>query len=245
MPSKDAAPWLDESPRFATTRWTVVELAGREGPERKRALDQFCRTYWFPVYAFVRRGGQSPEDARDLTQEFFARLLEKEWLGHAERRDGARFSTLLLTMVKRFLINEHARARSAKRGGGEIVIDFTAAEDWLKLACPASATPERIFERHWALAVLEAALVRLRKEADAAGKVRQFEVLSPFLSREPGRGDYDLAGAELDLRPRSVAVAVHRLRHRYRGLLREELSAGQFSRGQVDEEMRHLFAALA
>ncbi len=244
MSSMDVAPWFDKSPRFATTRWTVVLLAGQDGPERKRALEQFCRTYWFPIYAFVRRSVQSPEDARDLTQEFFARLLEKEWLGHAERRDDARFSTLLLTMVKRFLINEHARGQTAKRGSGQLVIDFTPAEEWIKLACP-TETPEKVFERHWALAVLDAALVRLRTEAGTVGKARQFEVLSPFLSREPGRGDYDLAGAALGLRARAVAVAVHRLRHRYRDHLREELSAGQLSRAQVDDELRHLFAALA
>ncbi len=238
-------PWLDKSARFATTRWTVIRLAGREGPERERALELFCRTYWFPIYAFIRQRGNSPDDARDLTQEFFARLLQKEWLGGAEHRGDARFSTLLLTMVKRFIINYHEHTNAEKRGGGRLPIDFTPAEDWIALECPSSETPEKLFERHWALAVLEAALQRLRAEAEAAGKARQFEQLSRFLSREPGRGDYDAAGDELGLSPRAVAVAVHRLRHRYRDFLRDELGGGQLGRAQIDDEMRHLFAALA
>lgn len=244
MTQTRASPWLAGSPRFATTRWTVVLLAGGDGPERSRALEQFCRTYWYPIYAFIRRRGHSPDDARDLTQGFFARLLEKDWLGNAERRDGSRFSTLLLTMVKRFLINEHERAQSAKRGGGTVAIDFTAAEEWIAADSATGDTPEKSFDRHWALAVLDAALGRLRTEAHAVGKARQFEGLSPFLSREPARGEYDLAGEALGLSGRTVAVAVHRLRHRYRDLLRDELAAGQLSRGEVEEEMRHLFAAL-
>lgn len=241
--SKTHAPWLSRSPRFATTRWTIVRLAAREGPEQARALEQFCRAYWFPIYAFIRQRGHSPDDARDLTQEFFARLLEKEWLGGAERRDDARFSTLLLTMVKRFLINDREHTSAEKRGGGQIAIDFTPAEEWIKLECPSGETPEKMFERHWALAVLEAALERLRAEAGAAGKALHFERLSPFLSREPSRGDYEAAGDALGISAR--AVAVHRLRHRYRDLLRDELAAGHSGRSDVDNEMRHLFAALA
>lgn len=242
---RNADPWLGDSARFATTRWTVVLQAGRDGPERQHALEQFCQTYWYPIYAFIRRRGQSPEDARDLTQEFFARLLEKEWLGGAECREDARFSTLLLTMVKRFLINEHERTQTAKRGGRQIAIDFTPAEEWIETEGATGETPEKLFERHWALAVLESVLGRLRAEASAAGKAQQFEQLGPFLSREPARGDYEAAGIALGLSARTVAVAVHRMRHRYRDLLRDELAAGQLSRAEVDEEMHHLFAALA
>ena len=240
------APWLDADAHFATTRWTVVLLAGRDGPERRLALEQFCRTYWYPVYAFIRRRGQSPDDARDLSQEFFARLVEKEWLGGVERRDDARFSTLLLTMLKRFLVNEYERGHTAKRGGGvqPVSIDVAQAEQWFGAEPSTDETPEKLFERRWALAVLAAALERLREELAASGKSRHFERLSPFLSREPDAGEYESAGTALDLAARSIAVAVHRLRQRYRAVLREELAAGAPDSAHVDEEMRHLSQAL-
>ena len=240
------APWLDGAAHFATTRWTVVLLAGRDGPERRLALEQFCRTYWYPVYAFIRRRGQSPDDARDLAQEFFARLVEKEWLDGIERRDDARFSTLLLTILKRFLVNEYERGQTAKRGGGvpPLSIDVAQAEQWFGAEPSSDETPEKLFERRWALAVLAAALERLREELAASGKSLHFEVLSPFLSREPEMGEYEAAGTALDLAARSIAVAVHRLRQRYRAVLREELSAGAPGGSRVDEEMRHLSQAI-
>lgn len=240
----DIAPWLSESPRFATTRWTVVRLAGGAGPDRGGALEQFCRAYWYPVYAFIRRRGNSAEDSHDLAQEFFARLVEKDWLARVERRDDARFSTLLVTMLKRFLVNEYERAHTARRGGGQVAVDFAGAEARIEAESSGGETPEKMFERHWALAVLEAALAALRAETEEAGKARVFEVLSPFLSREPAAGDYETAGAALGLSARTVAVAVHRLRHRYRDFLRAELAAGLLGGTQVEDEMRHLFTAL-
>jgi RNA polymerase sigma-70 factor (ECF subfamily) len=147
-------------------------------------------------------------------------------------------------MLKRFLVNEYDRAHTARRGGGQVVIDLAAAEQWLEAEAGSGETPEKMFERHWALAVLDSALGALRDEAAEAGKVRQFEVLGPFLSREPVAGDYETAGAALGINTRAVAVAVHRLRHRYRDLLRAELAAGHLDRTRVDDEMRHLFAAL-
>jgi RNA polymerase sigma-70 factor (ECF subfamily) len=242
----DHVAWLGGSARFVTTRWTAVLAAGQEGPERAAALERFCRMYWYPIYAFIRRRGNGAEDARDLTQEFFARLIEKDWLAGIERRT-ARFSTLLLKMIERFLCNEYDRARAAKRGGGlaPLSIDLALAESWFGAEPVTDETPSKGFERHWALAVLAAAHERLRVELTAAGKARHFEMLSPFLAREPEPGEYETAGAALDMAARTVAVAVHRLRLRYRGALRAELSSGSDDATQVEEEMRNLSLALA
>jgi RNA polymerase sigma-70 factor (ECF subfamily) len=239
-------PWLEGAARFATTRWTVVLQASADGPERQAALEKFCQTYWYPLYAFIRRRGHSPDDARDLAQEFFARLIEKDWLAGVERRD-TRFSTLLLTMLKGFLVNDYERRQTAKRGGGvaPVSIDVAQAEQWFGAEPATDETPEKLFERRWALAVLAAALDRLREELAAAGRARHFEVLSPFLSREPEAGEYEAAGNALDLAARSVAVAVHRLRQRYRAVLCEELTAGGPDGARVDEEMRNLSRALS
>jgi len=244
--STDAAPWLDASPRFATTRWTAVLDAGRDGPQRAQALERFCQTYWYPVYAFIRRRGNTADDARDLTQEFFARLVEKDWLSGIERRD-ARFSTLLLKMIERFLCNEYDRAHRLKRGGGQLLlsIDLALAESWFGAEPATDETPRKTFERRWALAVLAAAHDRLRAELAAADKANHFDVLSPFLSREPNPGDYEAAGAKLDMATRSVAVAVHRLRLRYRDALREELASASDDPKHVEEELRELSRALS
>ena len=246
MTDSDTAPWLGASARFETTRWTVVLRAGRDGPERAAALEKFCATYWYPVYAFIRRRGAGPDDARDLAQEFFARLVGKDWLSGVERRD-TRFSTLLLTMLKRFLVNEYERGLAAKRGGGSVPlsIDVAQAERWFGAEPSTDETPEKTFERRWALAVLAAGLDRLREELAAIGKLQHFEVLSPFLSREPDARDYEVAGTALDLPARTVAVAVHRLRARYRDALRDELTAGSADRARADEEMHNLSRALA
>ena len=165
--STDTAPWLGASARFATTQWTAVLIASREGPERTAALEKFCAAYWYPVYAFIRRRGNGPDDARDFTQEFFARLIEKDWLAGVERRE-TRFSTLLLTILKRFLVNEYERTQTTKRGGGAvpISIDMAQAESWFGAEPSTSETPEKTFERRWALAVLAAALEHLRARSD-------------------------------------------------------------------------------
>jgi DNA-directed RNA polymerase specialized sigma24 family protein len=242
----DTAPWLCASARFATTRWTAVLDAGYEGPQRAAALNRFCLVYWYPIYAFIRRRGQSAEDARDLTQGFFARLVEKDWLAGVERRE-ARFSTLLLKMIERFLCNEYDRTQREKRGGGQgpLSIDLALAESWFGAEPATDETPRRTFERRWALAVLAAAHERLRAELIAANKTLHFEVLSPFLSREPEAGDYEAAGATLDMAARTVAVAVHRLRLRYRDALRAELASGSDDPKHVEEELRDLSRALS
>ena len=244
--STDTSPWLGASTRFATTRWTVVLFASRPGPERAAALERFCNAYWYPLYAYIRRRGNLPDDARDLTQEFFARLIEKDWLAGVEQRETP-FSALLLTILKRFLANENKWNHAAKRGGGQplVSIDVAQAEAWFGTEPATNETPESTFERRWALAVLGSAMDRLQAELAAAGKSRYFDVLSPFLSREPENREYEVAGTALDLAARSIAVTVHRLRQRYRMLLREELSTGSPESARIDEEVRHLSRALA
>jgi len=235
----------NRSARFGTTMWTVIRQAGGAGPQRDEAMEMFCRTYWYPLYAFARRRGQSAEDACDLVQEFFMRMLENGWLNGVERRE-TRFSTLLLTIFQRHLTSEHRRATAEKRGGGQmpVSIDLAQAEEWFGAEPCCAESPEQIFERRWALAVLEAGLIRLRDDCQAAGRARLFEALSPFLSREPGVGEYEVAAASLGLNRKAVAVAVYRLRREFREMVREEVAAGLADPVRVDEEMRHLAAAL-
>ena len=231
--------------RFRTTQWTVVLAAGGDGPQSDAALDAFCRTYWYPLYAFLRRRGEPAEDAGDLVQGFFAQLLAQSWLSGVERRD-TRFSTLLLTIFQRFLTSEHRRATAEKRGGGAVPlsIDFTQAEAWFGAEPVTHETPERIFERRWALAVLDGALARLREECNTTGRGRHFVALAPFLSREPEAGDYDLVASGLHSNAKSVAVAVHRLRAQYREMVRAEVAAGLNDPARIDEELGYLAAAL-
>ena len=244
MDSND--PRAAASPRFVTTQWNVVLLASKaDSPGNAEALQELCRAYWYPLYAYVRRRGHGPEDAQDLTQGFFARLLEKQWLADIEP-EGGRFRSFLIVALNRFLANEYDRSQAAKRGGQiSFVSPQTGDEETRYLQEPAmDETPERMFERRWALAVLDAALKRLREEMLAAGKARPHDVLSPFLSREAGPGDYAQVAPALGMTAGAVGVAVHRLRQRYRALVREEIGRTVSSPAQIDEELRHLFAAL-
>lgn len=220
---------------------------GGAGDEKNRdaAWAHFCSAYWYPVYAFIRRRGEVPEDASDLTQGFFTKLIEQEWLAQVERRE-SRFSTVLITILKNFLIKQHRRDVAQKRGGGErlVPLDLAKAESWFGAEPVTKEMPESLFEKRWAHAVMEAALIRLREECEATGKAKVFAMLSPFLSREPATGDYDEAGRELGIAARSVAVAVHRLRADYRAMVREEVAAGLIDGGLVNDELQALAAAL-
>ena len=220
--------------------------AGRsESEQQAAALQQLCNAYWYPLYAYVRWRGHGPEDAQDLTQEFFLRLIEKKWLSGVAP-EGARFRSFLLTVLKAFLANAHDRAQAAKRGGGKIFVplDSERAEDRLAHEPATNETPETAFDRRWALAVLAEALQRLRTAAGAAGKSRHFDLLQPFLSREPVDGEYASLAEALGISASAVGVAVHRLRQRYREMLRATVADTLADPGQVDDEMRHVFAAL-
>lgn len=246
MPDADPFPSFDASPRFMTTRWTMVLDAASDGPQQEAALAQVCRAYWYPVYAFIRRQGSGPEDAQDLTQGFFEKLLRREWLAGIEKRD-CRFSTWLLTRVKTHLQNEHRDATAQKRGGESkpVSIELAVIENWFG-AEPMTAedTPERAFERRWALSVLEAALASLKAFCLEHGKTELFDLLSPFLSREPELGEYAAVAQKLGMKENTVAVAVHRLRQHYREAVRAEVAAGLDDKTMIEEELKHLAACL-
>jgi RNA polymerase sigma factor (sigma-70 family) len=232
---------------FATTHWTVVMAAGRRAtPEADRALEELCRTYWYPLYAYVRRRGYSPPDAQDLTQEFFARLLDKHWIASADR-DKGRFRTFLLTAMSRFLANEWDRAHTQKRGGQatHLPLDAENAETRYEADLALPLTPDRLYDRHWAMTLLDRALTRLRTEQEQAGKAKEFAVLSPFLTAERGSIPYAEAAAKLRLSEAAARQAVHRVRKRFREVFREEIIQTVAAPEEVDEEIQHLLAALS
>lgn len=221
--------------RFETTRWSLVLRARGEPADARKALEALCRTYRAPVLAFVRSRGYGA-DAEDLTQSFFTRFLERAWHSNADPERG-RFRSFLLTALKRFLIDADAEAAALKRGGAFRFesIDDEAGEDERS-----QQTPESVFEREWARAMLNAAFERLREEAEAADKLALFERLSEFLIEPPDESDYARVAAELNLRRNTLAVAVHRLRHRLRDLVREELSQTTANREEMEQEVRAL-----
>jgi RNA polymerase sigma-70 factor (ECF subfamily) len=222
--------------RFETTRWSVVLRARGEAGEARVALEQLCRTYRPPVLAFVRLRGYTPDAAEDLTQAFFTRFLERAWYSSADPERG-RFRSFLLTALKRFLIDSDAEAATLKRGGG---IRFELLDDDAGCTGAARETPDAAFEREWAHVVLRAALARLRDEAEQAGKLELFRRLSEFLIEQPGEAEYARAAEDLHLRRNTLAVAVHRMRHRLRDLVREELMETTSNRAELEEELRTL-----
>ncbi len=228
---------------FATTHWSVVARAGLDGcPEAEQALEALCRAYWYPIYVFVRRDGYSPPDAEDLTQEFFARLLRLKSLASVAPHKG-KFRTFLLASLKHLLSDARDKARAAKRGHGQIVLslDDQDAEQRYLLEPATDASPEVLFDRRWLLALIEQALTRLGNEYADAGKVAQFEGLKEFLQSPAEDGDYDRVAAVPGLNPGAVAVAVHRLRQRYRDLVRAEIAQTVSGPAEMAEELRHLF----
>jgi RNA polymerase sigma factor (sigma-70 family) len=234
-------------PAFVTTHWSVVLSARRkDSPQSAAALETLCRTYWYPLYAYVRRQGHSPPDAQDLTQEFFARLLQKDYLKAAAREKG-RFRTFLIVALKRFLANEWDRLRAQKRGGGQplLSLDADLAEQRYRIEPAATATAERIFERRWALTLLDHTLQRLRDEFAAAGKADEFDRLKSCLTAERGEISYAEIAAALSLSEGAVRVAVHRLRKRFREVFREEIAHTVSSPEEIEGEVRYLMSVLA
>ena len=231
--------------RFATTHWSMVVSAGRNGsPQAGQALAALCESYWFPLYAFVRRAGHSAEDAQDLTQEFFARLLAQDFLAKADRRKG-KFRTFLLAALKHFLADQWDRARAQKRGGGKAVISFDSldAETRYRLEPADDLTPERMFEKQWALSLLERVLSRLDAEMAANGKLELFEALKDTLTGARPIG-YASIGAALGMSEGAVKVAAHRMRRRYRALLREEIAQTVAGADDIGDEIRYLLSCL-
>lgn len=240
-----------ETPRapaecFVTTHWSVVLAAGRSDSTRARAaLEQLCRNYWHPLYAYVRGTGYSREEAEDLTQEFFARLLAHNSVARADPARG-RFRSFLLASLKHFLANEWEKARALKRGGGAqlLPLDFDTAETRCAQPIASGDTPDRAYDRQWALSLLDAVLGRLRHEYRDAGREHMYLGLKDTLGGGRSEIPYRELGVRLDISEGAVKVAAHRLRQRYRELLREEIANTVTGPEEVEEELKHLFAAL-
>ena len=231
---------------FATTQWSLVLRAAQtEDSAARSALELLCRRYWFPLYAFARRRVVTVHEAQDLTQEFFLRLLEKNSLAAASPERG-RFRSFLLTSLKNFLANEWDRAIAQKRGGSRqrLSLDWEVGESKLSLEPAHTDTPEREFERQWALTLLDNVVRRLQDEFTASGKSRQFELLKETLTGGRAVVDYSVVAAELQTSEESARQAAHRLRKRYRELLREEVAATVESADEVEDEIGRLLAAL-
>jgi RNA polymerase sigma factor (sigma-70 family) len=236
---------LPGSSQFPTTRWTLVVAAG--DPHRKEAqpaLVSLCENYWYPLYAYLRRRGYSADEAQDLTQEFFMRLLEGRYLDRACPEKG-RFRSFILTSLKYFVADEKDRQRALKRGGGTVVsLEFSSGEEWYQREPAHDETPERIFERRWALAVLDRVMETLRNDFVQHGHLEHFERLKVFLL---GQSDVPYAALALEMNTSEGAlkVAIHRLRKRYRELLRREISDTVADPVEVESELRFLATVLA
>jgi len=237
-----------EAPQsFPHTRWSVVLAAKqRPSPESAAALDALCRAYWFPLYAYVRRCGQSPHDAQDLTQEFFCRLLEKRWLDSADREKG-RLRTFLMVALKHFMAKEWRRASAQRRGGGQphLPLDTAFAESRYAADTSAALAADEVFDRQWALTLLALTVDRLRAEFAAAGKPEDFETLKGCLVAGRGGIDYAALAERLGISEGAARVAVHRLRKRFREVYREEIAQTLADGTDVEGELRHLAGAIA
>ena len=238
---------VPRAPVFVTTHWSVVLTAARnDTPRAQAALEHLCRIYWYPIYYFVRRQGHSTHDAQDLTQEFFARLLEKNWIGDADESRGL-FRSFLLLMLKRFLAVEWRKAHAQKRGANLhwVPLPLDTAETRYTGQPADMYSPEQAFEKQWALTLLETVLRNLGEDYGRDGNGRLFEVLKPTLTGSRETQPYAALASALNMSDGAVRVAVHRLRERYRERLKAEVAHTVASSADVDHELRHLFRVLA
>jgi DNA-directed RNA polymerase specialized sigma24 family protein len=234
------------SGQFATTRWSIVIAAGGPpSPDSRQALESLAQAYWYPLYAYIRRRVPDVNEAQDLTQAFFAELLEKNYVGQAMAERG-RFRSFLLTAFKHFLGKEWEKAKAQKRGGGRLPIslNFSSADSSLCIEPPAGLTAEQVYERQWAIALLTRITERLRNEFEDAGKAAQFEQFKGFLIGDPAGSTYAEAAAKLGMTEAAAKKAGSRIRQRYGELLREEIAQTVSRAEEVDDEIRSLFAAL-
>ncbi len=230
---------------FPTTSWTIVAAAGRHSTGSPDALAKLCAAYWFPVYAFIRRKGYRREQAEDLCQEFFAWILERGALA-AARRERGRFRSFLLATAGNFLANEWDREHAQKRGGGAspLPLDFESGDVRYCREPFHEFTPEALFDRQWAMTILELALARLQEEQKRRGHTEQFERLRAFLTEDNVRGSYEEIAADLKIGVPALRTALHRLRRRYSELIREEIAAIVADPNEVEDEIRFLLAAV-
>ncbi len=246
FPADEYSGALAPQPRdFNTTHWSVVLAARGESKDAKEALEKLCRVYWYPLYAFVRRQGNSPQDAEDLVQGFFACLLERKDLERVQRERG-RFRSYLLVSLKHFVLNRELGARAEKRGGGHspLSLDEIEAEKKFALEPVDKSTPEKLFERRWATALLDKVRERLRTEYAGTDRLRLFDTLRCFLSGESAEQSQAQIGEQLGLSTGAVKQAVWRLRQRYRELLHEEVAHTVATAADIDDELRHLVEVL-
>lgn len=245
MKSESAAGPQGSDGWFVTTHWSVVLSAqDKESSRSTEALETLCRTYWYPLYAYARRTGHNASDAEDLTQGFFARLLEKDYLRSAAREKG-RFRAFLLVALKRFLANEWDRQHAAKRGGFTTVvpIDQKVAETRFASEAAHHVPPDVLFDRQWAMTLLERTMALLKEEYLGSGRAKLFEYLQSALAKEESALPYAEIANRLNLTEAAVKMAVHRLRGRYREILQSEIAQTVSSADEVEEEIRHLFSA--
>jgi DNA-directed RNA polymerase specialized sigma24 family protein len=232
--------------RFAATSWTNVLAAQRTGsPEAGAALEKLCGTYWYPLYAYLRRKGSDPHKAQDLTQEFFYRLINENYLGAVDRQRG-KFRSFLLAALNHFVSNQRDYERAAKRGGGMTILSLEAANDGETrfLREPSlELSPEKIFERNWFLALFDQALARLREEV-GSGRSEIFDQLKQFIVEDAEAGDYNAAAQRVNMTPNAVAVTVHRWRDRYKKLVHEEVVRTVADPSEIEEELRRFFSVL-
>ena len=221
----------------------MLAAGERELPQAAEALEKLCRAYWYPLYVYVRRQGNSPEDAQDLTQDFLSRLLEKNYFAKADR-DRGKFRTFLLGSLKNFLVNEWKRAGRLKRGGGVefLSIDANVAEDRYATEPANEANPDAAYEQRWAVTLIEHVLATLRREYIAADKARLFEELKGFIWGDKSTASYAAIAGHLNLTEGTVKVSVHRLRQRFRELLRAEVAHTLARPEDVDDELRYLIS---
>jgi len=232
---------------FKTTHWSVVFASGHDSESvARQALEQLCQAYWFPLYAFVRRQGLSAEDAQDLTQAFFERFLERGYFALADPERG-RFRTFLLTSIKRFLTQEWRRTNRQKRGGNQALVPFEAEDAEGRYAAQPlnELSPDRLYDRRWAEALLERVMARLARDYESTGRTAVYTQLQQFLWGGQAEVSYSDISAKLAMSEGAVKVAVHRLRHRFRDLLREEVANTVRTPDQIEEELQHLLAAFA
>lgn len=244
MPETDTSSATPHAGAFLPTRWSVVIAAGRgRESEAKRALEELCKTYWYPLYAFVRRAGHGAHDAQDLTQEFFARLLSRNDLAAVDRARG-KFRSFLLASLKHFLANEWDRVNAQKRGGGQTLLslDAATAEQRYALEPADTASADQLYDRRWALTMLEQSLARVREECAADGSLRLFEEIKGTLMGDAT--PHAEIAERLGMSEGAVSVAIHRLRKRCREALRTLIAETVNTGAEVDEEMQHLLASL-
>jgi len=239
--SEDALP----NSAFQPTRWTLIVHSRGDGAEAQRAVNELCATYWFPLFAFARRSGWKMEDAEDMVQGFFAQAIEKNLFVGADQ-DKGKLRTFLLTAFRRYCKDQMQKITAEKRGGNVERVSFDAAEaeSWYSEEVMEGETADAMFDRQWALTVLEKVLEHLEDYARQKNKLREFELMRPYLMDDSTSEDFERIGAELGITANAAKIQIHRLRTRFRETLRAEVQETQLEGGDVDEELRYLLSQL-